>query len=346
MSGGGRIRSKAWSWGRAVNSGPSPFSAIQKHVLKTIEQYMSPAGDSCFPAMETLAEDCSHSVSSVRDAIKVASEWGWLDREIRRGRGRTNRYLAVIPEYFDQEATADENHRRAAVFAGLTEKGPVLQGLSTSETEKRLTPAVFSEGEKRRAESVKPPEGISKTAGDRHQLDQDLSKDHPTLTPSELGAQEEERVDRANALGLALTVELGASGTMTRVARELWLDTIEQLVDVDATVEEVQARCKAYRRIFPTAQLTPHALVKHWPQLGTTEIRSSAGPDQDAKLEAWVMKTGCRLEPEHARDLLAESGIAADKIEQALSRAAVLREQHAAAAAATRAAIDEARAAA
>jgi hypothetical protein len=170
-------------------------------------------------------------------------------------------------------------------------------------------------------------------------------KVEPSVEPS-IQPGEEERVELGNAIRLALTAELGAK-SFTRQARELWQDAVEQLVEVDATADEVRERCATYRRIFPEAALTPLALVRHWPLLGTTAIAdSNSGDDDGAKLGAWVEKTGWRLDPQDARDMLADTGLAPDRLEWALARAAELRQQHDAGETATVRALDSARSAA
>lgn len=44
---------------------------------------------------------------------------------------------------------------------------------------------------------------------------------------------------------------------------------VADLRSVDADLDEVPARAVAYRAMFPTSTLTPMALAKHWPALGT-----------------------------------------------------------------------------
>src|SRR5690606_24804422 len=68
-----------------------------------------------------------------------------------------------------------------------------------------------------------------------------------------------------DALWDALENELGGASTPT--ARTNRGKTVKELLAVDATPEDVTARCTEYRRRFPNAALTDSALRKHWDSL-------------------------------------------------------------------------------
>jgi hypothetical protein len=328
----------------------SPFTATEHQIALTLATFMSPNGDSCYPSIPRLAVGSGRANSTVRECLDRLVEWGFLQRRQRRGRGNSNEYVAEIPEYFDWLGSSEENRRRAAVFAGGHEQlevGPVVKPVSGSPevgVEKTAGERRFSdhadEGKNRRSGARKPPEGLAKTAGERPQLDQDRSKIKNPLAPSELGEGEEASNFELRLALTAVLVEQFASGKLTKSERASWEHAVAQLADVDATPDEVRDRCAAYRTIFPTAALTPIALVRHWNLLGARA--TIAQPDPETSLDGWVEKTGWRLAPEDASVMLEDTGFSAKRIDAALRRAAELAEQYAAGEQATRQAIEDA----
>lgn len=71
------------------------------------------------------------------------------------------------------------------------------------------------------------------------------------------------------------------SSQMTDTARGSANRARRELAAVGATPEQVRSRAEDYRRKFPTAALTPAALVKHWPQL-TAQPQQRYNPDGTA----------------------------------------------------------------
>lgn len=100
--------SQLFTWRTAITDRDSSASALERHVALTLSMFMSEAGDSAFPAMETLASRCGRSVSTVRGALRELERKGWLEVEFNRGRGHTNRYRATVPG-------EPENHLSPAV---------------------------------------------------------------------------------------------------------------------------------------------------------------------------------------------------------------------------------------
>jgi hypothetical protein len=100
------------------------------------------------------------------------------------------------------------------------------------------------------------------------------------LVPADAG----EREHRRSEITLALSAELvSTTSTLTGPERRKWHVAVAELVNVGATAADVAARCAAYRRVWPSMQLTPNALVSHWSMLGThVEIASAEDP-----LERW-----------------------------------------------------------
>lgn len=64
-------------------------------------------------------------------------------------------------------------------------------------------------------------------------------------------------------------------GTLTKSERGELNNAVKQLRDVNATVAEVHAKAKAYRRKWPNVDLTPSALVKHWSKVDAVPPESS-----------------------------------------------------------------------
>lgn len=308
----------------------SPFTATEQHVALTLATYMSANGDSCFPSIPRLAAGSGRSDSTVRDALNRIVEFGFLERQRKRGRGHSNEYVARIPDYFDWQASAEENRRRAAVFASGHEQlavGPVVKPVSdapSEPSEKSAGVRRFSEDEKRRSPVRKPPVSGVKTAGVRRQLVQEGTKEeeHP-LSPAVAGDGEEgvEVEGRMRyQLELALTGELGAPPA-TRSEKRDWENVVAQLLEVGATATEIRQRCHAFRETWPTAALRPLALVRHWSFLGGKVELAQPG----ATVERWVEQTGWRMTDDVARELLFSRDLPAEQIELHLERCRQLR---------------------
>ena len=92
----GRTLPPLSSWrGRIIKSALPP---VAKHVALTLSMHMNEVGSSCFPSLDTLADETSLSRRSVQRAIGELERWGWLavSRPSKQGRGVSNRYTAVI----------------------------------------------------------------------------------------------------------------------------------------------------------------------------------------------------------------------------------------------------------
>lgn len=304
--------------------------------------------------METLALDASLGLSTVREAIGVLTDWGWLGREVRRGRGRSNQYVATIPEYFSQHLTAEENRQLAALYARDLERAAAGQVLPGDSSSNRQELAVFSGGLNRQETALKPPADGSKTASSCHQLDQDQSKDlsrtedssedEESSVPGLPGGTNEALIEDRNSLLLALSAEIATQGRLTRREHGAWNLAVSDLLEVGATIDDVQSRCRAYRELFPKMPLTPSALVNQWNLCGT-HVAAPPTEDPAAGHERWLTKV-CGLPDADLVDLLADRGFAVDEIPAQVERARELRLAHAAAAAVTERAIREGRQAA
>lgn len=158
------LRSGVLDWRRCFSCSASPFSSTEKHVAHQLAQYMSSQGESAFPSTATLAKNSGHSESTVREALKTMLGWGFLMREERRGRGNTNRHSALIPAYFDVDASAEENRRAAVAFA----KAGSVRAANADGNTRSETPSAAPEetaGDRRVSEIRRD----DKTTGDRHE---------------------------------------------------------------------------------------------------------------------------------------------------------------------------------
>lgn len=90
-----------FTWRSAVASKFGPESPVTRHVLLTLSLHMSERGDSCFPSLETLAEETGLSLRAVKQHMLLAGSAGWFSkRERRRHNGqnwRSMEYFAQIP---------------------------------------------------------------------------------------------------------------------------------------------------------------------------------------------------------------------------------------------------------
>jgi hypothetical protein len=123
----------------------------------------------------------------------------------------------------------------------------------------------------------------------------DSSSEEDSSVPAAAG----EGDDPTEQLRWALTAELGCT-PKTRSEHGHWSKAIAELVEAEATAEQVRDRCALYRRRWPTAALTPIALVRHWGFLGSAESGVA-----EAK-EEWVEKTSWQLDREDAHWIVDE----------------------------------------
>jgi len=116
----------------------------------------------------------------------------------------------------------------------------------------------------------------------------------------------------------AATLSASARRELEHAAREILA------VSADANSYSVEAAAAAYRRAFPTATLTAHALAKHWPRLQAPAASASRSapsvPAEPAGWREWIAEncpdspfapggeksalTWADLDPDHRRHLL------------------------------------------
>ena len=101
------------------------------------------------------------------------------------------------------------------------------------------------------------------------------SIEEPSFEPSEDLLPDESGGRFEIELALSATLGVQLSG-MTDRERGQWAIAVGELVKVGATAVEVAERCAAYRSVWPSAKLTPMALVRHWSMLGAeVDVKTS-----------------------------------------------------------------------
>lgn len=102
-----RSHSGVVTWRVALNSPLSGISSNGKHVGLSLANYMSDAGDQAFPSPETLHEDATLAVSTVRAALVELQRAGWIVKTRQGGgRGKTNEWASTIPDSFWEKIEA------------------------------------------------------------------------------------------------------------------------------------------------------------------------------------------------------------------------------------------------
>jgi hypothetical protein len=89
-------------------------------------------------------------------------------------------------------------------------------------------------------------------------------RDYVTGKPAKASKPRNELLDAFATIG---------GGNLEEVTKTAWPGFAKRLAEIkevspDVTVAELHARAAAYQRKFPQATLTPHALAKHWGELG------------------------------------------------------------------------------
>lgn len=84
-----------YKWRAAIVSSDLP--ATCRHVALTLSLHMNEEGDSCFPSVDTTAAETGLSRRAVQLNITRLVDGQWLKLHRGGGRGRSNRYVAVLP---------------------------------------------------------------------------------------------------------------------------------------------------------------------------------------------------------------------------------------------------------
>lgn len=91
--------SRAWSWRHAIQK--SSLQPTTKLILYNLSLYMNEQGGSCFPSVETQAEDTGLDPKTVQRHLKKARDAGWIRVEARhfpKHEWRKHTYFASWPE--------------------------------------------------------------------------------------------------------------------------------------------------------------------------------------------------------------------------------------------------------
>lgn len=271
------------------------------------------------------------SEREVRRSLRELEELGELEtRKAQRGRSRINVYRVTVgyllerdPQIEDLPFQLLEPFTTTGQIVRQSEaRPPAIQSLD----HRPSTPATT--GQPYRARGDKPDHHFKPSETE------DSSENEESSVPAEAGEQADDR----ESLRWALTAELGAK-RLTRNERGAWELAISDLLEVDATIAQVAARCAAYRELWPSMVMTPLALTRHWNLLGARVELQTIAPTVD--LERWLTNV-CQLDSADLRVLLEERGVEPGEIESQLERAAELRAEQDAGEAAARQAIEEA----
>lgn len=248
----------------------------------------------CWPSQQSICSMTKLSERAVRDAIRSLEDAVEIEtRKAIRRRTRINVYRVILGDYASVELDPDNLPFRMlepfSTTAEIASKKAILEG-----SDDRQNLPVVDEA----------------TTGtfplDDRQISP-LSKEGPvgnrqteeTKIVSSVAADAAEGDGRFE-ISLALSAELGiALAKLTRDERGGWELAVSQLAEVGAGVEDVKARCAAYRTRWPEMALTPLALVRHWSFLGAAiEIAASSNP-----LDRWL-EVATQFDPETAHELL------------------------------------------
>lgn len=107
----------------------SHLAPTQRHVALTLSMHMNERGGSCFPGIDTLAEETGLDARTVQRALRVLADSGWLSVERGGGRGRSNRYTAIVPQRVADDprisaGVSDSNGGAGAIKGGAGALNP------------------------------------------------------------------------------------------------------------------------------------------------------------------------------------------------------------------------------
>jgi hypothetical protein len=140
-----------------------------KHLALTLSLHMNERGGSCFPSIDTLAEETSMSRPTVFLAIAELEATGWLTVKRGGGRGRPNRYTATCP-VCDENGHPPERVKPLDRLAAETVKSAPLNGKADLTVgRKALEDVLLSEDQELSPSAQKPRVGSGVPPGDADQ---------------------------------------------------------------------------------------------------------------------------------------------------------------------------------
>lgn len=206
----------------------STLSSVERHVALALSLYMNERGSSAWPGATRLAHDTGYHVATVRKALGDLTGTGWLRLAERGGR--------------------KGEHRRANVYEATFPAQPLALDYPSPTTTRR-------------------PERADPSSSPRAPLVQDdpiSSLNSPENSPSSGEAKPRKRDPIFDALTEQCGIEVAQ---LTRSGRGPLNRAVKELRELDATPEAITAAAAEYRRRFPSVELTPSALAKHWATL-------------------------------------------------------------------------------
>lgn len=242
------------------------------------------------PDPKTIARRANASKATVIRALQDLEGLGEIEvRKAQRGRARINVYRIIVGSIGQRDVEYDR--------LPFALDRPFGRGLNLTPRqngdEVSSTGLTGSHPEVHGVSSERPTRArVSRSVGAEPSLDPSVepSNENSVLVPADAG----EGVD-PEQLRWALTAELGCR-PQTRSEQGAWGKAIAELIDAEATAEQITARCAVYRIRWPGVALTPMALVRWWGMLG-----AAADVDETSAGRArWIATTSWQLDPEDA----------------------------------------------
>jgi DNA-binding transcriptional MocR family regulator len=145
-----------FTWRSAIVE--SDLHPTVRHIALTLSLHMNERGGSCFPSLETQAQESGRDVATVKRALSKLEEAGYLKR-IRpqvMGRGHRTEYEALVPEGaqdapVSEERGAGDRESGASDSENWRTDAPLgLQGVHQEDVE----PASLEDPENRKAHAA------------------------------------------------------------------------------------------------------------------------------------------------------------------------------------------------
>jgi DNA-binding transcriptional MocR family regulator len=114
-----RNLSPLFTWRSVLQSPEAGLPSTARHVGLGLSLHMSEKGDSCFPGIRLLAEECGLAKSTISQAVKELEAGGFLRVKRGGGRGKRTEYSAVIPVWFTELSS-----RELSSSETVSENGP------------------------------------------------------------------------------------------------------------------------------------------------------------------------------------------------------------------------------
>lgn len=243
-----------FTWRSAIAD--SDLEPKSRHVALTISLHMNERGGSCFPSLETLAGETGLNKRQVSDGIKDLETSGYLKVTRGGGRGKPNRYEAIIPMRI---SLAEVNRRLeiamrveaedvdASHAYGLGQIG----GLKGAEVEPFKN--AESDGNGAGVEPFSDLKGADVGTGGRNTENQEKTS-----------SSREQR----NAIWDAL-LAAGFASPSNAAARSRRGKVVKLLLESGATPDEIERRAAELRRRWGEPAFTDTALASRWDDLAT-----------------------------------------------------------------------------